>query len=59
MNVPNLPPEGKPIEDWRAGFLKLLPITLRVLNDFDYRTLKNQIRREDGWKDLQPQYVNP
>lgn len=59
VNDVNMPPDGKEIEPWRERFMKTRPITLRLLNDFDYRTLQDRTRKEDGWKDLEPPYVNP
>lgn len=32
-------------------------INLRILNDFDCKTLKT--RHADGWNDFKPEYVNP
>ncbi|EOO01487.1 putative glutathione-dependent formaldehyde-activating gfa protein [Phaeoacremonium minimum UCRPA7] len=59
VNDVNMPPDGQEIEPWRERFMKVRPITLRILNDFDYKVLQDRTRKEDGWKDLEPQYVNP
>lgn len=48
---------GDDLKAWRGTISHLRPINLRVLNDFDCRTLK--IRQIDGWNEIPPAYVNP
>ncbi|KAJ0115342.1 glutathione-dependent formaldehyde-activating gfa [Diaporthe amygdali] len=42
---------------WRDRSKSIRPITLRVLDDFDFKTLKTN--RLDGWDIIKPLYVNP
>lgn len=42
---------------WRERAIGLRPITLRVLDDFDFKTVET--RRMDGWGLIKPLYVNP
>ncbi|KAG8166502.1 hypothetical protein KVR01_002191 [Diaporthe batatas] len=42
---------------WREKTKVLRPITLRVLDDFDFKTVET--RKLDGWNFIKPLYVNP
>lgn len=63
INSTTLPPDAEiealsdAAKGWRERAMNLRPITLRVLDDFDFKTI--QTRRMDGWGIIKPLYVNP
>jgi hypothetical protein len=48
--------EGR-AKEWREGGKEMCPITLRILDDFDFKTVKT--KKVDGWNAIKPLYVNP
>lgn len=46
-----------PTRGWRERTKDLRPISLRVLDDFDFKTVETQ--KLDGWNFVKPLYVNP
>lgn len=44
-------------KEWRELTKSMRPINLRVLDDFDFKTVKP--RQLDGWNFLKPLYENP